>query len=96
MANKAFLKSMGPELEAMVREEAFNAQKKVEKFAIEDVDRTVDVWKKNGGENIVLPEAETKLYLDQVKSVLPGLLGANAVIKADFDALSAAAQRVNK
>ena len=56
MANRNFLKSLGPELEAMVREEAFKAQQKVEKFGVEDVGRTADVWKKNGGENIVLPE----------------------------------------
>ena len=96
MANKNFLKSLGPELEAMVREEAFKAQQKVQTFAVEDVNRTVDVWKKNGGESIVLPEAESKLYLDQVKSVLPGLLNANAAIKADYDLLSAAAQRLQK
>ncbi|ARP97688.1 TRAP transporter substrate-binding protein [Pseudorhodoplanes sinuspersici] len=95
MANKNFLKSLGPELEPMVREEAFKAQQKVGKFAIEDVARTVDVWKKNGGENIVLSDGESKAYLDQVKSVLPGLLSANAAIKADFDVLSAAAQRLN-
>jgi hypothetical protein len=77
----------------MVREEALKAQQKVEKFAIEDVGRTADVWKKNGGELIALPEPEGKAYLDQVKSVLPSLLSANAAIKADFDALSAAAQR---
>ena len=93
MANKAFMKSLGPDLEAMVREEAFKAQRKVEKFAIEDAARTIDIWKKNGGENIVLPDTEAKAYLDQVKSVLPGLLSANAVIKGDFDVLSAAAQR---
>ena len=93
MANRNFLKSLGPELEAMVREEAFKAQQKVEKFAIEDVGRTGDVWKKNGGELIVLPDAEAKAYLEQVKSVLPAVLSANATIKADFDALSAAADR---
>jgi len=96
MANKNFLKSLGPELEAMVREEAFKAQQKVQPFAIEDVSRTVDIWKKNGGESIILPEGESKAYLDQVKSVLPGLLSANAAIKADYDVLSAAAQRLNK
>lgn len=95
MANRNFLKSLGPELEAMVREEAFKAQQKTEKFAVEDVGRTADVWKKNGGENIALPDAEAKAYLDQVKSVLPGLLSANAAIKTDFDVLSAAAQRAN-
>ncbi len=95
MANRNFLKSLGPDLEAMVREEAFKAQRKVEKFGIEDVSRTADVWKKHGGENIALGDAESKAYLDQVKSVLPGLLSANAAIKADFDLLSAAAQRAN-
>lgn len=93
MANRNFLKSLGPDLEAMVREEAFKAQQKVEKFAIEDVARTGDIWKKNGGELIVLPDAESAAYLEQVKSVLPGLLSANAAIKADFDALAAAADR---
>lgn len=95
MANRNFLKSLGPELEAIVREEAFKAQQKTEKFAVEDVGRTADVWKKNGGENIALPDGEAKAYLDQVKSVLPGLLSANAAIKADFDVLSAAADRAN-
>jgi C4-dicarboxylate-binding protein DctP len=95
MANRNFLKSLGPELEAMVRDEAFKAQQKVEKFAIEDVGRTAGIWTKNGGENIALSDAEAKAYLDQVKSVLPGLLNANAAIKADFDVLSASAQRTN-
>ncbi len=96
MANKNFLKSLGPELELAVRDEAFKAQQKVAAFAVEDVNRTVDVWKKNGGESIVLRETESKTYLDQVKSVLPGLLSANAAIKSDFDVLSSAAQRLNK
>ena len=96
MANKNFLKSIGPELEAMVREEAFKAQQKVQTFGVEDVGRTVGIWKKNGGERITFPEGESKLYLDQVKSVLPGLLSANAAIKADYDVLSAAAQRLSK
>lgn len=95
MANKNFLKSLGPELEAIVREEAFNAQQKVGKFAIEDVARTADIWKKNGGENITLPESESKAYLDQVKSVLPAVLNANPAIKSDFDVLSSSAQRLN-
>jgi len=95
MANRNFLKSLGPELEAIVREEAFNAQKKTEKFGREDVARTADVWKKHGGENITLSEAESKAYLEQVRSVLPDLLKANPAIKADFDVLSAAAARAN-
>lgn len=93
MANKAFLKSLGAELEAIVREEAFKAQRKVEKFGLEDAQRTVDIWKKNGGESIVLPADEATVYLDQVKSVLPGLMRSNAAMKDDYEALIAAAKR---
>lgn len=93
MANRNFLKSLGPELEAIVREEAFKAQQKVEKFAIEDVNRTAEVWKKNGGENIVMSEAESRSYLDLVKSALPDLLNANPAVKADYETLVAGAKR---
>lgn len=94
MVNKGFLKSLGPELEAAVRDEAFKAQRKVEKFGIDDAARTIETWKKNGGENIVLPDAEAKAYLDQVKSVLPGLLSANAKLKEDYDAVVAVSQKL--
>jgi TRAP-type C4-dicarboxylate transport system substrate-binding protein len=93
MANRPFLKSLGGELEAIVREEAFKAQEKVAAFAIADVGRTVEVWKKNGGESISLPDAEAGLYLKEVQSVLPGLIGANAKMKEDYEALKAAADR---
>jgi TRAP-type C4-dicarboxylate transport system substrate-binding protein len=96
MANKAFLKSLGGELEAIVREEAFKAQQKVAAFGLEDTQRTVEVWKKNGGESIVLPEAEAKAYLSQVGAVLPALVGANAKVKEDYEALKAAAGRLAK
>lgn len=94
MANKAFLKSLGPELEAVVREEAFNAQRKVEKFGLADVERTYEVWKKHGGEIIVLPPAEQKAYLDQVQSVLPNIAKGNAALKEDYDVLTAASARL--
>jgi TRAP-type C4-dicarboxylate transport system substrate-binding protein len=96
MANKAFLKSLGSELEGIVREEAFKAQQAVAAFAMEDTQRTVEVWKKNGGESIVLPETEAKAYLTQVGSVLPTLIGANAKVKEDYEALKAAADRLRK
>lgn len=95
MANRAFLKSLGPELEAIVRDEAFKAQRKVEKFAQEDVQRTLATWNKNGGELIELPAAESKGYLDQVQSVLPGLMKSNAKLKDDYEALKAAAARLS-
>ena len=43
MVNKESLNSLGPELGKAVREEAFNTQRKGEKYAIEDVERTAEV-----------------------------------------------------
>jgi C4-dicarboxylate-binding protein DctP len=96
MANTAFLKSLGPELEAIVREEAFKAQQKVAAFGIEDVQRTFESWAKNGGEIITLSGEESTAYLAQVRSVLPGLMRSFPAMQADFDALTAAAQRLEK
>jgi C4-dicarboxylate-binding protein DctP len=93
MANKAFLRSLGPELEGIVREEAFKAQQKVEKFGIEDVQRTYEVWKRNGGEIITLPAAEQGAYFEQAQSVLPNLIKASPTLKEDYDLLVAAAAR---
>ncbi len=96
MANTAFLKSLGPDLEAIVREEAWKAQQAVGAFAIEDVERTFETWKQNGGEIITLSDAESKIYLEQVRSVLPGLLKSYPAMQADYDALTAAARRLEK
>jgi TRAP-type C4-dicarboxylate transport system substrate-binding protein len=94
MINKEWLKSLGPELEKAVREEAFNAQRKIEKFAIDDVARTAEIWKKNGGEMIVFPGAEAKAYLAQVESIAPAVLNANPTMKGDFELLSGAAKKL--
>ncbi len=93
MANKAFLKSLGPQLEAIVREEAFSAQRKIEAFAQADVVNTEKVWLQNGGELISFDDVEKKKYRDQVLSTLPAVLNSNPNIKADYEAFVAAASR---
>jgi len=57
---------------------------------------TADVWKKNGGEVIIFPDAETKAYLTQVESIAPAVLGASPAMKADFDLLSETAKKLNQ
>ncbi len=94
MANKKWLKSLGPELEKAVREEAFKAQRKVEKFAIDDVARTAGIWKQHGGEVITLPDAEAKAYLAQVESIAPSVLNANPTMKSDFELFSNTAKKL--
>jgi C4-dicarboxylate-binding protein DctP len=93
MANKEFLKKIGPELEAIVREEALNAQKKVEKFAQEDAAKTELLWKQNGGELITFDDDEQKRYLEAVLPIIPVTLERNERLKADYDAISAVARK---
>ncbi|MBI1201341.1 MAG: hypothetical protein GC182_02400 [Rhodopseudomonas sp.] len=93
MANKAFLKSLGPELEKAVREEAFKAQQKVEAFDRDDIQKTFGVWKAHGGEIIELPADQQADYLKQVESVLPALMKSSPNLQADYEFLHAAAAR---
>ena len=58
--------------------------------------RTFEVWKKNGGEVVELSPADTKSSLDQVQSIVPGLMNSNPELKQDYDVLSAAAGRLSK
>ena len=93
LTNRNFMKSLGPELEAIVRDEARKAEAIFSAWGVEDVERGRRIWAQNGGENITLPGAEAKRYLDETTSVLPGLLAANPQLKEDFEALVAAARR---
>jgi TRAP-type C4-dicarboxylate transport system substrate-binding protein len=96
MANMAFLKSLGPELEKAVREEAFKAQRNVEVFDREDIQKTLGVWKQHGGEIIELSADQQAEYLKQVQSVLPALMKTSPNLQADYDFLYAAAARQPK
>ena len=96
MVNSDWLKSLGSELEKAVREEAFNAQRKVEKFAIDDAARTADVWKKNGGEVIIFPDAETKAYLDSGRIHCAGSVRRQSGDESRLRLLSEAAKKLNQ
>ena len=91
--SRAFMKNIGPELEAIVRDESRKAEKLFFTWLPEDVERAKKTWTANGGENILMPAAEAKRYLDETTSVLPGLLAANPQLREDYDALVAAARR---
>lgn len=96
LTNRNFMKSLGPELEAIVRDEARKAETLFSTWGVEDVERGRKLWAQNGGENIELPRAEAQRYLSETTSVLPGLLAANPQLKEDFEALVAAAQKHRK
>jgi C4-dicarboxylate-binding protein DctP len=91
--NRAFLKSLGPELEKIVREESAKAEALFLDWNVADIKRAEDTWRKNGGEVITLPPAEAKRYTDLVTPVAPALLAGNAKGKEDYDALVAGAKK---
>src|SRR5436190_4155555 len=91
LVNRQFMKSLGPELEKIVREEARNAETLFSDWNVADIKRAEEVWKKNGGEMVTLPPAEAKRYLDVVTPVSDAILSANPKVKEDYDALRAAA-----
>ena len=93
VANSAFLKSLGPDLEKVVREEAMNAENAIVPWGVADEAAALETWRKNGGEVIKMPAEEEKKYIDNVVSILPVVYAANPNFKADYDVLSAAAQR---
>ena len=93
LVNRRFMKSLGPELEAIVREESRKAEVLFSDWNIADIKRSEEVWRKNGGELITLPPAEAKRYIDLVTPVATSLLSANPKIKEDYDALLAAAAK---
>jgi C4-dicarboxylate-binding protein DctP len=93
IVNRAWMKSLGPELEAIVREEAEKAEKIYSTWGVDDAERARGAWQKAGGEVITMTPADAKQYVADVTSVLPQVLAANPKVKTDYDALVAAAQK---
>jgi C4-dicarboxylate-binding protein DctP len=93
LVNRNFMKSLGPELEAIVREESRKAESLFTGYNIQDVERIRQSWEKNGAKTITLPADEQKMYLNLVRSVTPGVVAKNPKMKEDYEALLAAANK---
>jgi TRAP-type C4-dicarboxylate transport system substrate-binding protein len=93
VVNRQFLKSLGPELEAIVREESRKAEQLFLDWNISDIKSKEDIWKKNGGEVITMSAAEQKRYIDTVTPVAAQILSANPKVKEDYAALLDAAKK---
>jgi TRAP-type transport system periplasmic protein len=84
--NRQFLKTIGADLEKIVREEFRKAEPVYAEWNVEDNKKGEELWKKNGGEIIIMSPAESKRYLDVVAPVSSQILAANPRMKADYDA----------
>ncbi len=96
LVNRNFMKSLGTDLEAMVREEARKAERLYTTFGVEDVARIRATWEKNGGQFIQMAPAEARRYIQEVTSALPPILAGEPQLKEDYDAYLAAANKYRK
>ena len=92
VANKQFLKSLGPDLEKMVREEFRKHETLFVEWNLNNIKNGEEIWRKNGGEIITLPEAEAKRYLELMSPTAAQGLSVNPKIKEDYEAFLAAAK----
>jgi C4-dicarboxylate-binding protein DctP len=96
IVNRRWLQSLGPELEAIVREEARKAEIAYDAWNVQDNQRVEGLWRQNGGELIMLPEAEAKRYLDIVTPISAEVLSANPKVKEDYEALLETAKKYRR
>lgn len=93
VVNRAFLKSLGPQLEAIVREEARKAESVFMTRGPQEVEATRAQWEANRGSVVSLPEAEAKRYLELVSQTLDELNANRPSFRDDHQALLAAAAK---
>jgi TRAP-type transport system periplasmic protein len=94
--SRSFMKQIGPDLEKIVREVSRDAEKMFFTWLPEDVERAKKTWTSNGGEVITLPAADQKRFVADVSKVTESILAGQPMVKAEYDALKAAAQRTRK
>jgi TRAP-type C4-dicarboxylate transport system substrate-binding protein len=92
VVNRGWLKSLGPELEKIVREESRKAEVVFGQWDIDDIKAKEEIWKKNGGEVITMSPEESKKYIDLVAPVAASLL-SGAKVKEDYEAFIAAGKK---
>jgi TRAP-type transport system periplasmic protein len=92
VVNRQWLKSLGPDLEKIVREESRKAEDAFGDWNINDIKSKEEAWKANGGEIITMSPDDSKRYVDLVAPVAASILSANPKVKEDYEALLAAAK----
>jgi len=94
--SRSFMKSIGPDLEKIVRDVSRDAEKLFFTWLPGDVERAKKTWTSNGGEIITLSAADQKRFVEDVTKVTESIVAGQPAIKAEYDALRAAAQRHRK
>jgi TRAP-type C4-dicarboxylate transport system substrate-binding protein len=93
LVNRNFMKSLGPELEKIVRAEAAKADQHILTWAADDIRNSAAIWEKNGGRHISLPAADAKRFIEESLQAAMPLLTASPQAKEDYQAFDAAARK---
>jgi TRAP-type C4-dicarboxylate transport system substrate-binding protein len=96
LVNRNFMKSLGPQLEKIVRDEAQKADKHILTWAAADIKRSAGIWEQNGGKHIQLPPADAKRFIDESLAAAMPLLTVTPQQKEDYQAFDAAAKKYRK
>jgi TRAP-type C4-dicarboxylate transport system substrate-binding protein len=93
LVNRDFMKSLGPDLENIVREEVRKADQHTYGWAAQDIKNSQKIWAEHGGKEVHLSKAEQKRFLDEsIAADLP-ILTATPQAKEDYEAFAAAAKK---
>jgi len=96
LVNRNFMKSLGPELEAIVREEARKAEGVFSNWGVDEVGRIQKNWEGNGGQTISLSPAESTRYVEDVTAAIVPILAKNPQHRDDYEALLAASKKYRR
>jgi len=93
VVNSGFMKKIGPELAAIVREEALKAEGPAVKWGVEDAKHAAEVWKEHAGENVEMTPQGAEQYLADVTEVGRTILSQNPSAFADYNKMLAASKK---
>lgn len=88
-----FLDSIGPELSAIVKEEALKADQHIYKWAVEDADRSRAEWERQGGTSYELPADEAEEFVAISADVAKEVFSKNKRQAEDYELLKAVAEK---
>ena len=94
--SRLFMKNIGADLEKIVRDVSREAEKLFFTWLPDDVERARKEWLAHGGEAITLAAGEQKRFISDVGKVTESILASQPAVKAEYDALRAAAQKHRK
>ncbi len=91
--NSQFLKAIGPELSAMVKEEARKADEHIYTWAAQDADNARKVWEQHGGKSLTLDAPDAARFVKLAQESAEAIFSKNPQEKADYEIFKAVAQK---